>query len=141
MSYWGVRSYENDDAADAIDAALERIHGDRYEELMDDRNPLTFDEVQQQLVNAETLAAAVAILRDAVGADVPFEDWDETQRLAFVGVIVRHAEPGVAIPADWLALAIDWLETETLDWESDATIRRLSRENELKQLRHQKPAP
>ncbi len=42
MGHWGVKSYEHDDAADALDAGFDRVHGAQYEELMDDRNPLTF---------------------------------------------------------------------------------------------------
>jgi len=46
MGYWGVKSYENDDADDALDAGFEEVHGGLYEELMDDRNPLSFEQVQ-----------------------------------------------------------------------------------------------
>ena len=140
MGHWGIKSYENDTAADAIDAAIEQVHGDRYDELMDDRNPLTFDEAQQRLSDPATLAAAVEILRDEVGADIPFDDWDEVQRLGFAGLVVRHAEFGVAIPADWLNLAITWLETEAIDWETEATLRRLRREHELALLRKHPPS-
>jgi hypothetical protein len=27
MGYWGVKSYENDEAADALDAGFDRVHG------------------------------------------------------------------------------------------------------------------
>ena len=40
MGHWGVKSYENDDTDDALDGGFEEVHGDLYEELMDDRNPL-----------------------------------------------------------------------------------------------------
>ena len=134
MGHWGVKSYENDEAADAIDAGLERVHGDAYDALMDDRNALSFDQVQEQLASPETLAAAVGALVEAVGADRPFDDWDETERLAFAGAVVRHAEFGVPVPADWLARATDWLETETIAWD-DATVRRLRRQKEIALLR------
>ncbi len=62
MDYWGVKSYENDGAADALDAGFDRAHGSRYEELMDDRNPLTFEQVQQRLADLRTLEASIEAL-------------------------------------------------------------------------------
>lgn len=132
MGQWGVRSYEGDEAADALDAAFERVHGSVYEELMDDRNPLTFEQVQQRLAGPETLGAAVAALRESAGTAL--DRWDPEQRLAFAGVVVRHAELGVPVLADWLQLAIDWLEHEGIEWE-EATARELRRRKELDLLR------
>ena len=63
MGHWGVKSYENDDAADALDAGFDRVHGAVYDELMDDENPLTSEQVQKRLANPETLAAAVEACR------------------------------------------------------------------------------
>ena len=139
MGAWGVKSYENDDAADAIDAGLERVHGDAYDALMDDRNPLGFDEAQKQLASAETLAASVDALREAVGADVPLDDYDEVERLGFVGVVVRHAEFGVPVPADWLDRAVAWLDAEEIEWD-EATVRRLRRRKEVALLKTAKRA-
>ena len=62
MDYWGVKSYENDDSGDALDAGFDRAHGELYEELMDDRNPLSFEQVQAQLASPETLRASIAAL-------------------------------------------------------------------------------
>jgi hypothetical protein len=132
VGHWGVKSYEVDEAADALDAGFDRVHGAAYDELMDDRNPLTVDQVQQKLANAETLAAAVAALGEEFGDD--FEAWDEVGRLAFAGVVVRHAELGVPIPDDWRGRAIDWLEREEIDWD-EATARRLRRQKEVALLR------
>ena len=132
MGHWGVKSFENDDAADALDAGFDRVHGATYDALMDDRNPLSLDQVQQQLASPETLAAAIAALDDAVGQ--PLDAWDETARLAFVGVVVRHAELGVAIPDHWRTRALDWLEHEEIDWQ-EATLRRLRRDREIALLR------
>jgi hypothetical protein len=128
MGHWGVKSYENDDAADALDAGFDRTHGALYEELMADENPLTTEQVERQLANAETLARAVEALVESV--DLPFEEWDEVERLAFAGVVVRHAELGVAIPDEWRARALDWLEHEEIEWE-EATARRLRRQKEM----------
>jgi hypothetical protein len=141
MGYWGVKSYENDDANHAIDAAMEAVHGDRYEELMDDHNPLSFDQVQKRLASEATLTAAVSALQDEVGK--PLDDseaWDETDRLALAGVVVRHAEFGVPISADLLSRALEWLETEDIDWD-ESTKRRLRREKEMALLKRLKPAP
>lgn len=129
--HWGVKSYENDGAADAIDAGMERVHGATYDDLMDDANPLPFDQVQQTMANPETLAASFEALQETVGADHPFADWDDDERLAYAGLIVRHAEFGVPVPADWLDRAIDWLETEAIDWDDESTVRRLRREKEV----------
>jgi hypothetical protein len=139
MGHWGVRSYENDGAADAIDAALERVHGQAYDDLMDDRNPLTFDQVQQRLAGPETLAASVEALREAVGPDRPFDDWDDEARLAFAGVVVRHAEFGVPVPPDLRDRAIDWLRDEAIEWD-EATVRRLRRQKEIALLEGLKPS-
>jgi len=133
MGHWGVKSYENDDADFAIDAGMERVHGDSYEDLMDDRNALSFDDVQKKLAGPETLVAAVESLKEEVG-DAAFDDWDDTERLAFAGIIVRHAEFGVAIPGEWLDRAIAWLESEEIDWD-EATLRKLRRQKEIGLLR------
>ncbi len=128
MSHWGAKSYENDEAVEALDAGFDRVHGPLYEELMADENPLTVDQIETQLANAETLAKSVEALVESVGR--PFDGWDEVERLAFAGVVVRHAELGVAIPEEWRARALDWLEHEEIEWE-EATARRLRRQKEM----------
>ena len=128
MSHWGAKSYENDEAVEALDAGFDRVHGPHYEELMADENPLTVDQIETQLANAETLSKAVEALVESVGR--PFDGWDEVERLAFAGVVVRHAELGVAIPEEWRARALDWLEHEEIEWE-EATARRLRRQKEM----------
>lgn len=132
MSHWGVRSFENDDAADALDAGFDRVHGPVYEDLMDDRSPLTFEQVQAKLANAETLAAALDALREAVGE--PFDVWNASERLAFAGVVVLHAELGVPIPEATRQEALDWLEREDIEWH-EATARRVRRDREIAILR------
>ena len=141
MGYWGVKSYENDDANDALDAAFEEIHGDLYEELMDDRNPLSFEQVQKRLANGRTLTAAVAMLEEMVGEKLTGDNaaWDEAARLALAGIVVRHAECGVPIANDLLTIAFEWLEHEELEWEEE-TKRRLRREKEIALLRKAKDA-
>ncbi len=134
MGYWGVKSYENDEAADALDAGFDRVHGPLYEELMDDRNPLTFDQVQQKLADARTLDASIAALQDSLGGDVPLEAWHESARLALVGIVVHHAELQVPLPESWRLQALAWLEGEEINWEED-TARRLRREKEIALLR------
>jgi hypothetical protein len=136
MGYWGVKSYENDDADDALDAGFEDVHGDLYEELMEDGNPLSLDQVQKRLADERTLAAAVAALEEMVGAslDGPADAWDEAARLGLAGVVVRYAELGVKVPPELLRLAVDWLEHEDLEWDEE-TKRRLRREKELSLLR------
>lgn len=131
MGHWGVRSYENDDAAEALDAGFDRVHGATYEELMDDRNPLTPEQIEKKLANAATLEAAVAAYLEA--NDRPWDEWDEVGRLGFVGVVVRHAELGVPVPEEWRDRAVGWLREESIDWE-DATARRLRREREIRLL-------
>jgi len=138
MGYWGVKSYENDEAADALDSGFDRVHGPLYEELVDDRNPLTFEQVQKKLANSQTLEAALTALRESLGAESDPESWDDEGRLALVGIVVRHAELGVSIPEPWLRQAIEWLESEEIDWE-EATARRLRRIKEIGLLRG--PAP
>jgi hypothetical protein len=134
MGHWGVKSYENDEAADALDAGFDRVHGKRHEELMDDRNPLTFEQVQERLADPRTLDASIAALRDLLAQPSPPEAWDELARLALVGIVVRHAELGVQIPEPWRQRAIDWLEHEEIEWE-EATVRRLRRQKEIAMLR------
>lgn len=131
MGYWGVKSYEGDDAAEALDAGFDRVHGQVYENLMDDRNPMTYEQVQQKLAGPETLAAAVAALMQSFGAVL--DDWDDDGRLAFAGVVVRHAEWGVPIPDDWRLKALAWLDSEAIEWD-EATLRRLRRQKEIAML-------
>jgi hypothetical protein len=131
MGSWGVRSYDNDEATDALDRGFERVHGDLYDELMDDRNPLTPEQIQAKLAGPETLAAALGSLVEEVG--LPWDEWDEVDRLGFVGVVVRHAELGVVIPDDWRDRAVAWLVDEEIDWD-ETTARKLRRQKELDRL-------
>ena len=131
MGSWGVRSYENDDADFAIDAGLERVHGAAYEDLMEDDNPLTIDQIHRQLANAATLDAAVENYRAEV--DQPWDNWDDEQRLALVGIVVRHAEMNVPIPDEIRFRALEWLHSESSEWD-EATARRLRREREIELL-------
>jgi hypothetical protein len=148
MNYWGIKSYENDHAGDALDAGFDRVHGELYEELMDDRNPLSFEQVQKRLADPQTLAASIAALLESMALTSSPEEWDEVARLAAAGIIVRHAELNVPIPEAWLNRALDWLENEELDWEEE-TARRLRRQKEISVLRAvrgntsppRKPAP
>jgi hypothetical protein len=138
MGHWGVKSYEHDDAADALDAGFDQVHGAIYEELMDDRNPLTFEQVQQKLADARTLDASIDALPAMMNLEGPPETWDELARLALVGIIVRHAELKVPIPEAWRLQAIDWLEKEAIDWE-EATARQLRRRKEIELLNRIRP--
>ncbi len=136
MGHWGVKSYENDLADEALDAGFDRVHGAVYEALMDDRNPISFEQVQQRLADARTLAAAAAKLEAEAGAD-PLDEpgaWDAELKLALAGVIVRHVELGVAIPESLRDLVLGWLDNEEIDWEEE-TKRRLRREKEIALLR------
>lgn len=132
MGSWGVKSYENDAAAEALDAAFEEVHGLRYAELMDDRDPMTFDQVQETLASPETLYSALGELARFFGSDP--DKWDEETRLAFAGVVVRHAEFGVPIDDVSRDFAIGFLEGEEIEWP-EATLRRLRREKEIAMLR------
>jgi hypothetical protein len=134
MGHWGVKSYEIDEAADALDAGFDLVHGALYEQLMDDKNPLTFEEVQQRLADRRTLHAAIGAVRRLLCLGDEPATWDELARLALAGVVVRHAELGVPIPVPWLDRAVEWLEHETIDWEQ-ATARRLVRQREIALLR------
>lgn len=132
MGYWGVRSYEDDDADFAIDKGFERVHERRYLELMDDRNPLSYEQVQEKLADPATLAASLACLAEEFEA--AWDAWDEEQRISAIGVIVRHAECGVPIPAEWRDRAVAWLEGETVEWdEAEARDRRRKQEIEVLQ--------
>jgi hypothetical protein len=101
---------------------------------MDDRNSLTFEQVQQKLADSRTLEAAITGLHESIGIEIQPEDWDETARLALIGIVVRHAELGVSIPEAWLDLSLDWLQNEGIDWE-EATVRRLRRTKEIALLK------
>jgi hypothetical protein len=132
MGSWGVKSYEIDEADEALDAGFDRVHGDEYDRLMDDRNPMTLDQIHNQLANSATLDASITALRETFGED--FETWDEVARLAYAGVVVRHAECKTDIPAKVKEQAIDWLTNENIDWE-EATARRLRRQKEVALLK------
>jgi len=131
MGQWGVRSYENDDAADALDAGFAEVHGQVYEDLMDDTNPLTPEQVQEQLASRATLAASLGALGSEVGCR--FEEWDEVACLAYAGIVVRHAELNVAIPTEIRDRSLTFLKDEPIEWE-EATARRLRRDKETRLL-------
>jgi hypothetical protein len=135
LGYWGVKSYENDDADDALDAGFDRVHGKLYEQLMDDRNPLSFKQVQKRLADGRTLTASVEALEELIEVKLTGdpEAWDDAARLAFAGIVVLHAELGVAIPEELRLQAIQWLQTEEIEWD-DSTRRKLRREKELAHL-------
>jgi hypothetical protein len=137
MGHWGVKSYENDDAHDALDAAYERVHGERYDALMDDANPLTFEEVERRLASPETLAAALSIHSQIFESET--DSWDEVARLAYAGIVVRHAELGVPLGDIERLRAIDVLENEAIDWDEEVA-RRLRREKEIRLLRRTETA-
>ncbi len=128
MGHWGVKSYEIDEADDALDRGFDTVHGSLYEVLMDDRNPLSFEQVQQRLAKPETLDAAIAALKADLGDE---STWDEIGKLAFAGIVVRHAELKVPISRSIKKKAIGFLEKEDLDWEREATKRQLRREREI----------
>lgn len=132
MGYWGVKSYENDEAGDALDAAFERVHGDAYDQLMDDRDPLPFEQVQAKLADAATLAAALEALQATFGGGL--DAWDEEARLAYAGVVVLHAEARAPIPAEVRDRAAAWLEAEDLEWD-EPTKRDVRRGREIELLR------
>ncbi|MGP0069889.1 MAG: hypothetical protein ACLQGP_40590 [Isosphaeraceae bacterium] len=134
MGHWGVKSYENDEANDALDAGFDRVHGELYEELMDDRNPMAYEQVQQRLADPRTLEASIDALWESVGREEAPETWDDVARLALAGIVVRYAELKVPIPEEWRLRAIDWLENEELEWD-EATLRRLRRQKEVNLLR------
>jgi hypothetical protein len=131
MGHWGVRSYENDDAGDALDAGFALVHGATYEGLVDDANPMTLEQVQERLARPETLTAALEALDVEMG--LPREEWDEVARLAYAGVVVRHAELGVPIPEEIRDRAVAYLNEEPIDWEEE-TARRLRRDKEIRLL-------
>ncbi len=131
MGHWGVKSYEGDEATDALDAGFAKIHGEVYEDMMDDGNPLTYEQVQAKLANESTLTAALAALNDSF--EGPPENWPEEARLGFAGVVVRHVELGVPIPKDVAAQARDWLQSEEIEWE-EATARSLRKRKEIDML-------
>ena len=137
MGGWGIRSYENDDADFALDAGFDRVHGATYEDLMEDDNPLTIDQIQRRLANPATLREAIAALVNEV--DRPWDDWADESRLAFAGVVVRHAELGVPVPADWRTRAIGWLRDEAIEWD-EVTARKLRRDREIEVLERLEPA-
>ena len=131
MGQWGVRSYENDEADSALDSGFDRVHGPVYEDLMDDGNPMTVEQIQRKLADDRTLAAAVEAIRSEVGR--PWADWDDEERLGLAGVVVRHAELGVPIPPEWREIAVEWLRDETMEWE-ESTARDLRRRKEIELL-------
>jgi hypothetical protein len=129
---WGLKSYENDDAHDALDRGFERVHGAAYDDLMDDGDPTPFDQVQKRLASPETLAAALDLFEYEAGSNR--DHWDDLDRLGYAGIIVRHVELGVAVPDDLKAAAAAFLEAEDLDWD-EPTRRNLRREKEIAMLR------
>ena len=80
------------------------------------------------MANPETLEASLRYLGE------PLEDDDEVGKLAFAGVVVRHAEFEVPVPEARLATAIDYLEREAIEWD-EPTLRKLRRQKEIAMLK------
>lgn len=136
MGFWGTKSYDNDLASDALDAGFDSVHGDRYEDLMDDRNPVPFEKVQEQLASVETLKAALAALEELV-AELDPEDEDDSA-LAYAGIVVRHVECKVTVPEALLLKAIESLDSEDIEWPQ-ATERKLRKDKEIAMLKRRLP--
>ena len=134
MDYWGVKSYENDDAGDALDAGFARVHG-ALRRAHGRPQPSPFRASSSRDLRARKLWTRRSRLcgKRSLYEDPP-EEWDETARLALSGIVVRHAELGISVPPDWLNRAIDWLRNEDIEWE-EATARRLRRQKEIELLR------
>lgn len=132
MGYWGVKSYENDLAHDALDAGFDLVHEARYEALMDDRNPMPYEKVHEELGNLETLAESLKALDSAL--EHPALQGDEEEKLAWVGIVLRHAECKVDVPKEMLEQAIALLEGEEIEWPRP-TERKLRLDKELALLR------
>lgn len=139
MGFWGIRSYENDLAADALDAGFERVHGQLYDDLMDDRNPVPFEKVQERLAGAHTLTAALAALEElSTNTDVDDDDDEDDPDLAYAGVVVRHVECRVEVPEAVIRRAIEALENEAIEWPRP-TERKLRVDKEIALLRKRLP--
>jgi len=123
VGYWGVKSYEEDDADFALDAGFERVHGAVYLQLMDDRDPTPLEEVQRRLADRRTLAAALNALANEFQGR-PLEEYDDDQRISYCGVVVRHVECGVVPPRAVRDRALRWLQEETVEWDDPAARRR-----------------
>ncbi|MCY2933916.1 MAG: hypothetical protein WCJ40_05715 [Planctomycetota bacterium] len=132
MGYWGVKSYENDLTHDALDAGFDKVHEASYEALMDDRNPLPYEKVHEQLANQETLDQSLAALDDMVDG-VAYE-LDDESKLAWVGVVIRHVECRLDLTKEMLQRAISILENEDMEWPRP-TERKMRLEKELALLR------
>jgi hypothetical protein len=130
-SHWGVKSYEHDLAALALDAAFESVNGAEYERLMDDRCPLDFEQVQAKLADPATLAHALETLAHERSADP--SAWDDEARLAYAGIVIRHAECRVLLPPAVRERALEFLREESIEWD-EARARRLRREKEIRLL-------
>ena len=112
MGYWGVKSYENDDAGDdASTPGSSRFTAPGLrgaDGRQQSASPWTGPEA---LADDQTLVGSVKALEEMVVATVDgSQAWDDKGRLALAGVVVRHAELGVAIPEALGLRAIDWLE-------------------------------
>lgn len=132
MGHWGVKSYECDEAVDALDAGFVAVHAEVYEDMMEDDNPLTFEQVQAKLASPATLDASIAALDDS--NEGPREGWSEENKLGFVGIVVRHLELEIPATQEVASLAFEWLEKEEIEWE-EATARSLRRKKELDLLK------
>ena len=132
MGFWGIKSYENYLAHDALDAGFYQVHGKRYEELMDYRNPVPYEKVHEELADLQTLEASLAALQE-LAAELP-DDSEDDVKLAYVGVVVRHAECKLTGSEGHFVKAIELLEQEDLDWPRP-TERKLRIEKELALLR------
>ena len=104
-----------------------------YEELMDDRNPLSFEQVQARLASPQTLEASIAALQESLALETRPKNGMRQRDSPWRASSSATPNSVLPIPAVWLNRAIDWLENEDLDWE-EATARRLRRQKEIRLL-------
>ena len=101
---------------------------------MDDRNPLSFEQVQQKLADSRTLECVDRRLEEMLGIEGRPRAGTSSRGWRWPGSWCAMPSWASPIPEEWRRLAIDWLENEEIDWEEE-TIRQLRRRKEIELLK------
>ena len=87
MNYWGVKSYENDDAGDALDAGFDPVHGALVKNSWMTTIRFHSSKFKRDLQASRLWKRRSRLCGNRLLWIDPPEEWDESARLALAGIV------------------------------------------------------